>query len=59
MKHIEYVLLTAFTGAVGVACGGLLWPALSAAFEASSDMRVISKKTMRSRAFKCVADVCS
>jgi hypothetical protein len=29
MKQIEYVLLTALTGAVGVACGGLLWPALS------------------------------
>jgi hypothetical protein len=29
LKQIEYVLLTAFTGAVGVACGGLLWPALS------------------------------
>jgi hypothetical protein len=29
MKHVEYVLLTAFTGAVGVAFGGLLWPALS------------------------------
>ncbi len=29
MKQIEYVLLTAFTGAVGVAFGGLLWPALS------------------------------
>jgi hypothetical protein len=29
MKQIEYVLLTAFTGAVGVACGGLLWLALS------------------------------
>jgi Flp pilus assembly pilin Flp len=29
MKQVEYVLLTAFTGAVGVACGGMLWPALS------------------------------
>jgi hypothetical protein len=29
MKHIEYVLLTAFTGAIGLACGSLLWPALS------------------------------
>jgi hypothetical protein len=29
MKQVEYVLLTACTGAVGVACGGLLWPALS------------------------------
>ena len=29
MKHVEYVLLTAFTGAVGMAFGGLLWPALS------------------------------
>jgi hypothetical protein len=28
MKHVEYMLLTAFTGAVGVAFGGLLWPAV-------------------------------
>ena len=29
MKQIEYVLLTAFMGAAGVAFCGLLWPALS------------------------------
>jgi Flp pilus assembly pilin Flp len=29
MKHVEYVLLTAFTGAVGVAFCDLLWPAVS------------------------------
>jgi hypothetical protein len=29
MKQVEYVLLTALTGTVGMAFGGLLWPALS------------------------------
>jgi Flp pilus assembly pilin Flp len=29
MKHVEYVLLTAFTGVIAIAFGGLMWPALS------------------------------
>ena len=29
MKQVEYVLLTAFTGAAAAAFGVLLWPALS------------------------------
>jgi Flp pilus assembly pilin Flp len=29
MKHIEYVLLTALTGAITVGLGTMMWPALS------------------------------
>jgi hypothetical protein len=29
MKHVEYVLLTAFTGAIAVGLGTMMWPALS------------------------------
>jgi hypothetical protein len=29
MKHVEYILLTAFTGAIAVGLGTMMWPALS------------------------------
>jgi hypothetical protein len=29
MKHIEYVLLTAFTGTIAVGLGAMMWPARS------------------------------
>jgi hypothetical protein len=29
MKHIEYVLLTALTGAMSLGLGTMVWPALS------------------------------